>query len=387
MPSYFANYLFDGHHLHHRAALHTDSDGRILSVETNLPAGSMAYQGLLMPGMINTHCHLELSHMRGRIPPHTGLVNFLLQVVRGRSTEDEATIQDAMEQAEQSMQQQGIVAVGDISNTSHSAGVKAKKRLNYHTFVEVFGLREDKANEYYQHGLSVWSAFPHRSSLVLHAPYSISDALIQYIDQENAQRIGSIHNQECAEENELFQYGQGAFLELRRLLAPEEQVRPLGLRSLPAYFPKLTHTRHLILVHNTFSNETDIRLALDSGKSLFWCLCPHANRYIENTLPDAPLLHRLGCRITLGTDSLSSNEHLSIWREMKELHEAYPEIPLEEKLRWATLNGATALNMDQQLGSFDPGKQPGIVHIPDFDPDQALTAMPHMALLAPAAVL
>jgi cytosine/adenosine deaminase-related metal-dependent hydrolase len=97
--------------------------------------------------------------------------------------------------------------------------------------------------------------------------------------------------------------------------------------------------------------------------STFFCLCPNANLYIINTLPDVNMLVENDCMIVLGTDSLASNHQLSIVEEIKTLHQNFPAIPLELMLQWATINGAKALQMEGRLGSFEKGKQPGIVLI------------------------
>jgi cytosine/adenosine deaminase-related metal-dependent hydrolase len=109
---------------------------------------------------------------------------------------------------------------------------------------------------------------------------------------------------------------------------------------------------------------------------VFWCLCPNANRYIENTLPNIPLLLQANCTITLGTDSLASNHQLSLISEIQTIHQAYPEIPLSEMLHWATINGAKALNRSSQLGSFEIGKKPGLVLIENMTNEQFLPDHP-----------
>jgi len=93
------------------------------------------------------------------------------------------------------------------------------------------------------------------------------------------------------------------------------------------------------------------------------CLCPSANLYIENNLPDILLLQKNNCNIVLGTDSYASNHQLSIWEEIRILQKHFPALTLETLLQWATSNGAKAMQMDAMLGSFEKGKQPGLVLI------------------------
>jgi len=90
-------------------------------------------------------------------------------------------------------------------------------------------------------------------------------------------------------------------------------------------------------------------------------MCPNANLYINDQLPAIDLFIKHNCEIVLGTDSLASNHHLSILEEIKTIRERFPNIAADQLLQWATINGAKALQIDKLLGSFEPGKQPGVI--------------------------
>ena len=106
----------------------------------------------------------------------------------------------------------------------------------------------------------------------------------------------------------------------------------------------------------------------------FWCLCPNANQYIEQTMPPIELLRTGAANIIVGTDSYASNWSLNILDELKTIQQHHPQIPLEEMLGWATINGARALQMEKHLGSFETGKKPGIVLIENIFGAQNLNA-------------
>jgi cytosine/adenosine deaminase-related metal-dependent hydrolase len=118
-----------------------------------------------------------------------------------------------------------------------------------------------------------------------------------------------------------------------------------------------------ILVHNSFTSAEDIAIVKKQMPNTFWCLCPNANQYIEQTMPPIDLLRSGGANIIVGTDSYASNWSLNILDELKTIQKHNPHIALEEMLGWATLNGASALQMDKHLGSFEIGKKPGLVLI------------------------
>jgi cytosine/adenosine deaminase-related metal-dependent hydrolase len=115
-----------------------------------------------------------------------------------------------------------------------------------------------------------------------------------------------------------------------------------------------------MLVHNTFSEEEDIDTAEKLHSGLSWCLCPNANLYIENRLPDIKLMMKKGISICVGTDSLASNRALSITDELNVLFELVPNLKLETALKWATFNGAKALGIENKYGSLQSGTRPGL---------------------------
>jgi cytosine/adenosine deaminase-related metal-dependent hydrolase len=350
--------------------LYTPQEAEALGLQIN-----HHYAGALVPGFINTHCHLELSHLRGKISQHTGLFKFVSEVMKYRFA-DADEILKAMEDADEEMYQNGIVAVGDISNQPVSASVKQKSKLYYHTFVEAMGFNPEHASSIIRKAKETLESFDTtRASIVPHAPYSVSDELfaaIASISQDHLNLL-SIHNQETPAENEFFQHKTGAFLELYKMLGLNlEFYKPSGKTALQTTLPKLPKSRTL-LVHNTQTNKADVDFAKTEHPDLYWCLCPNANRYIENTLPDVGMLKNEGLRITLGTDSLASNQQLSILKEMQVLQEQ-KQISLQTLLDWATLNGARFLGIEDAYGSLDIGKKPGVLLLENLVDEQLSSA-------------
>ena len=142
--------------------------------------------------------------------------------------------------------------------------------------------------------------------------------------------------------------------------------QPNGKSSLQSYFEKLRQALSIILVHNSFTTEEDIRFAMQQAaqvqQELNWCICINANKYIEEKIPPVDELVRNNATIVLGTDSLASNWSLNLLDEMKTITQNFPSVPLAKILQWSTYNGAAALQMDS-LGSFNKGNKPGIVLI------------------------
>jgi cytosine/adenosine deaminase-related metal-dependent hydrolase len=345
-----------------------ESDGTIVEVLTAEEASIKEhidikyYEGLIVPGFVNTHCHLELSNLKGSIAKHTGLPAFVQEVMNLR-VEDEYALDSAMLRADREMFGCGIVAVGDISNQTASRMTKRGSLIHYHTFVETIGFNPDTSAAAFERALAVKNGFaPLPASLTPHAPYSVSAPLFEALKNiaEEEDSIVSIHNQECADENAFFQEKDGGFLELYFMLGLDiEFFEPSGKTSLQTYLPLLSNQQRTLLVHNTFTSKADIEFANNTHELLYWCLCPNANLYIENKLPDVPMLMEAGARITLGTDSLASNDSLSIFSEMLTLQKNF-EVSADDLLRWGTLNGAEYLGIQNRFGSLEVGKRPGV---------------------------
>ncbi|RFM35292.1 amidohydrolase family protein [Chitinophaga silvisoli] len=362
--------LFDGQKiLPGNNVLILSEDGTVVDIVPAELAGDgvQSVDGMLSPGFVNSHCHLELSHMKGVIPAGTGLPAFLTQVMEKRGAQDE----EAMKKAAIAMWESGISAVGDICNSTATFTEKQGAPIYYHSFVETMGFVPAAAQGRLDYSLSVLEQFRslndtmHSCSVVPHAPYSVSKALFSLLSVMPDNTPISIHNQETAAENQLYRDKTGAFLDFYQHFGMDATAFvPTGGTSLPAWLPYFKHLP-VILVHNTFSTKEDIQFTSLHAPQAYWCLCPQANLYIENRLPDIPLLRSEGCTITLGTDSLASNHHLSIWEEIQAIRTHFPEIPLEEILQWATLNGAKALGINNRYGSFEKGKQPGVIVITD----------------------
>jgi cytosine/adenosine deaminase-related metal-dependent hydrolase len=183
-----------------------------------------------------------------------------------------------------------------------------------------------------------------------------------------------MHNQETRDENEFFENKTGSFLGMyERTKVSLDYFHATGKSSLQSVLPKLKTASASILVHNSFTSAQDIQTVKKEMPNTFWCLCPNANQYIEQTMPPIELLRTNGANIILGTDSYASNWTLSILDELKTIQKYHPTIELAEMLSWATINGARALQMDSQLGSFEKGKKPGVVLIAHADTNGLLT--------------
>ena len=374
-----ATQIFTGTELlEDQLVLITQKDGTIEALVGIEDAGDdiQNFEGILSPGFINAHCHLELSHMKNMIPAHTGLQEFVKQIVSLRKVQ-EHVIEEAIEKAEAEMLANGIVAVGDISNTLDTLAQKAKHNLAYYTFVELYDLDPTRAQDKLNAGIEIQKTFEQnciRASLVPHAPYSVTNNLWKLLSEHFGSHTISMHNQETPDENDFFKTKTGSFLGMyERTKVSLDFFEATGLSSLQSVLPIFKNAKTSILVHNSFTSANDISAVKKQMPNTFWCLCPNANQYIEQTMPPIELLRTGGANIIIGTDSYASNWSLNILDELKTIQKYNPQIPLAEMLGWATINGARALQMDKHLGSFEMGKKPGVVVIENVVGENYLT--------------
>ncbi len=361
----------------------TDGKGKVEEIVPITDAGSdiRKYDGILSPGFINCHCHLELSHMRGLIPEKTGLVDFVFKVVSERHFPEEEIL-DAIANAENEMLANGIVAVGDICNNTLTLQQKQKERLSYYNFIEVSGwlpavaqARFERSYGFYQSFEGIQnSKFKIQNSLSPHAPYSVSSELWELMTPHFANHTVTIHNQETRFEDTLFQNKQGDFMRMYGMMNMDTSFfQPTGKSSLQSYFSKMSTAKKVLLVHDTFTKVEDVLFVNRESSGVSWCICINANQYIEQAVPPINLLRSHNASIVIGTDSLASNRSLSVLDELKTISNYFPEIPLAELLQWATINGAKALQMDDLLGSFEKGKRPGVVLLSGIENDTVNT--------------
>ena len=358
------------------AVLEADNEGTITAIHYDLePDQVLRHNGILCPGFVNAHCHLELAHLKDMIPEHTGLIPFLQKIPPYRAAFSDEQKKAARHAAYQELLLNGVVAVGDIANGTDTLDLRTLDRLHMHTFVECIGFTESHSLALYEQYAAVYQAFADqpanssmlRQSLVPHTPYSVSKNFFHLIDKHRPHSLISVHNQECRAENEFYLRKQGGVRELLAGFGIDDGFfEPSGKTSLQTYTGWLSAHHTLLFVHNTFTEATDVAVAGSRFQRTHWCLCPNANQYIEHTLPDVPMLVREGAGLCIGTDSLASNKQLSVLAELQTLQAAFPQFGWEVLLRWGTYNGAEALQMQEQIGSFEPGKRPGIVNlVPD----------------------
>ena len=371
-----ANYVFPvSSHPIKNGIIEVDDDGTISQI---IDPGAQFrelrkvefYNGILVPGFVNCHCHLELSALKGYLKQNSGLPSFIQAIRKYRNRVPENELLRAIRDADREMYYNGIRISADISNTDYSFETKAESKIHYYNFIEVFGLSAVNRKKNYRKALNLHKKlseeFQLKGNLTPHAPYSLASKLFRDIFSKPGSKkpLFSFHYRECSPKTEK---------RLRRRLKFSNLLKNFHFSVLwedafkNDYLSLFPGEDPCLLVHNTYAGMEDIKQANDHFSNLYWILCPNSNLFIEGKIPDINLFVERSQRLAIGTDSLASNHKLSVLDELITLQKHFPDTSLEDLILWATLNGAKALKADQLAGSFEPGKRPGVNLLYDLD--------------------
>lgn len=353
-----------------RGIISVDENGEITDIEDtggNLREERFVefYNGIIIPGFVNCHCHLELSYMKKSVPEGIGLTGFIEHVRSHRKHEADKVI-SAAEEADRDMFKAGISMCADICNTPDTFPVKQNSNIKYHNFLEVFGIDPARAGIRMNEVISLAAKARDKGldySITPHSFYSVSAELFDLLLPEiKANKVVSVHFMESDDEKVFLHHHTGRI---------PESYRQTGILkgdlSVPSYREIIRQLKNnVILVHNTFIDHPDLVLTKENGKT-FYCLCPGSNFFIERSKPPVELLVENGCMIVIGTDSLASNGKLDIMSELIMLQLSFPQLTLFDLVQWATINGATALNEEKSYGIIETGKSPGLVLLENID--------------------
>lgn len=354
-----------------------EKSGRVLEIrEFQQEEDSVEfYNGILVPGFVNSHTHIELSHLLGKFERGSGMAGFIRQINQLRDSATPLQKSEAIRREMEQMYSEGVSAMADISNSSDSFKIKSQSKIYSRSFIEVFGTEENDANSIIDKAKELTLVAKEMgldAAPTPHSCYTMSPKLLQLASAE-ALKEGwlSFHNQESWEEDILIREGEGPLADEYRGRALS--TPPVTGASPLSYFLKILKSiqnieaQKILLVHNTSSTTSDFVEASALIKELYWAISPRSNLFIHNILPPLIKMWQSGLNIVLGTDSLSSNASLSMVEEIKTIQEYFPSIPLETVVEWSTINGARFLGKEDQFGSIEPGKSPGIVLIDNID--------------------
>ena len=358
-----------------------DVDGTIIGIG-ECADGEDVHPGALVPGFVNGHCHVELSHLYKKFRKGTGMAGFIDQINELRDWAGNDVKARLVKEWMDKMWADGVSAMADISNDESSFEVKKAHKMYTRTFLEVFG-SEPEMCEDVMTGVRALNVQADEVGIdaapTPHSCYTMSPQLLSASAAAGLERgFISYHSQESQEEEDLLLTGTGAMYENRKRSGMS--TPPVtGESSLKYFIERLADAKpapydeHILLVHNVCLAQDDIDSAKKVMKNVYWAVCPLSNIFIHNALPPIPLMVENGLDVVLGTDSLSSNDDLDMVKELYCLHNNFPQVSMTQLLQWACHNGAKFLKKDDVLGTLSVGKRPGLVLISNVDAEGNLT--------------
>ena len=342
--------------------------GRIVAVEPGPPPASRTVDlgaVAVLPGLVNAHTHLELSHLRGQVHPAPAFVTWIRSIMTARArpaNQGPADILAGIHAGIAEALASGTAVVGDISNTLETFGPLVGSELVGRLFYELIGFSApDPADRVAQACHRLDALEPNervRPALAAHAPYSVSPAMLEAIaTRARSSRLApwSVHLSEGAEETEFIRTGTGPW----RVLLEELGAWDSGWVA-PGVSPVeyLDRARLLdssaLVVHGVQMSERDLALLEQRGATLV--TCPRSNVYTGAGAPPIEAFYQSGVRVAVGTDSLASTPDLNLFAELQAMRRLAPSIAAASLLESATIQGARALGFDAGYGTIETGK-------------------------------
>jgi aminodeoxyfutalosine deaminase len=356
-------------------AVVVDGDGEVKAVAAAgeiLPrhAGAIVdrVRGVVFPGLVNAHAHVELSAYRGRVAGGRGFVEWVDRFIALRAETPAEEEVEWIGRGTAELEASCTAAVGDVTNTLGAVHPLARAGIAGCVFHEVFGvnraqvmIRVEGLKAELEERVGPWPTWELAYAPAPHTLYTTHPDAVRAL-LESARTYGartSLHLAEHPAERRAIEHGDGPvalWLDARLRASLEWPRVPLFdyAASLGVLSP------HVTLVHLTDAREDELRRVAEAGAQVVFC--PRSNLYIEGKLPPLLAARAAGLAPALGTDSLASNASLDVLAEARALHDRFPGVPARELLAMATWNGARALGRED-LGRIAKGARPGIVAI------------------------
>ncbi|MGZ3474871.1 MAG: amidohydrolase family protein [Polyangiales bacterium] len=333
---------------------------RVIEVGTGASLGGERVRGVLMPGLVNAHTHLELSGLRGKTPTGGGFGPWLAALQKARSEELEEERDEAIDRGVASMLEAGVVAVGEVTNTL-VAWPRLARRFRGVVWHEVFSLDRTRGlaqvaglaaqRDAIDPGLGTmrWVPTPH-------ALYSTHPDVVRALMQLG-EGPRSIHLAEHAAERAFLAEGRGPIAEFYASRGLDFSAFPVPHKDPLSAARELDLVRAGVALVHLADARADELAGVEKAIAI---LCPRSNLHIETRLPPLPTLRAAGIPIALGTDSLASSPSLDPLAEARALADRFPDVPASFLISAATHGGARALGLDD-MGLLAKGFAPGLL--------------------------
>ena len=348
--------------------------GRIAGVGAGDAPGAIDLgRVVILPALVNTHTHLELSHLRGLVPPADRFLDWIGQVIAARrrlSDPEDAIILQSARAAIEEAHASGTGLVGDVSNTLVTVPILREASVSACVFYELLGFNPDDPVGLVRDARARVDRLTNgsgtvRLSLAAHAPYSVSPALFAAIrDDLDAHHgdVSSVHVGESADEVEFITCGAGGWREvLVGLGVWTDTWRAPGV-SPATYLADFGFLDSRVLaVHAVQCDGEELSRLATLGTTVV--SCPRSSRHVGVGDPPLEAFYAMGVKVAFGTDSLASVTDLNMFEELAAARKIAPRVSARDLIESATLGGAVALGFGEQLGSIEEGKHAALIAV------------------------
>jgi aminodeoxyfutalosine deaminase len=323
----------------------------------------------LLPGLINAHCHLDYTLLRGTIAPQRSFADWIRQINGMRCDLSEDDFLDSISLGFAEAHSWGTTTIANIESMPQLLVRMPSPPLRTWWLLELIDVQSRTAAEELVAEVVSFSTkkrdWRGGFGLSPHAPYTVSPELSQMAAEVAARNkmLLTMHLAESAEEMEMFRDGRGPLFDLLQSLGRPMEDCGMGRTPLTVMLDRQTIDERWIVVHLNEVAEEDFA-RLERGPRFHIAHCPRSGRYFEHPPFAMRRLKELGFNICLGTDSLASNSSLSLFAEMRAVRDAHPWLSSREILEMATVNGARALDQGDTLGKIRAGSYADLIAVP-----------------------
>ena len=332
-------------------------------------------ESILMPGLVNAHCHLDYTDLAGEIAPTKLFTDWIKTITTAKAGRIYADFAQSWVRGARMLLRTGATTVADIEAVPELLPeIRQATPLRVFSFLEMTGVKSRREPRLIlDEAVRKIESLPAPAGgagLSPHAPYSTVPELLRLsaaVAREKGWRL-TTHVAESAEEFEMFTHARGPMFDW--LKRNERDMTDCGLGSPVQHLERNgCLADNLIAVHVNYLASGDAALLAQRGVSVVHCPRSHAffqhRRFPRETLADA------GVNICLGTDSLASvvqtrgqPPELNLFAEMQAFAAACPEAPPETVLQMATVNGARALGLPGRIGQLSENSLADIITVP-----------------------
>ena len=290
---------------------------------------------VLLPGLINAHCHLDYTGLRGRIPPQKSFTDWIRAINAERAKLSQQDYLDAIGAGFAEARRFGTTSMINLTGLPELVSL-TRPTLRTWWAAELIDVRApEKAKTLVDNALQQMRSTPDRA-LAPHAPYTASPDLYRFCQKEAL--LLTTHLAESREEMLMFRDGVGELFDFIRSINPKFDG---GGRTPLAYFlSELDRGSSWLIAHLNELDESDFTMLRERHPSLGVVHCPRSHRFFRHSPFPFDRLRDLGVPICLGTDSLASNDDLNLFAEMRAFQSAFPAVRPEEILAMVTRNPA-----------------------------------------------